>query len=146
MELWLADAPVVEVAKLFSWSPEHQAIIKKCWSMRGCERRYTVPKTVKRKLCELAIAYVMEVHRQAEVARPEIEASLQRSKSAAEAELRSRGWTNAQIGAWSKKLSERTRRRSKKKFKEPNVDQVFGIVTRRAPAVTLRRKARLPCR
>ena len=102
MELWLADAPITEVAKLFSWSPEHQAIIEKCWSTRGCERRYTVPKAIKLKLCELAIAHVMELHRQAEDARPEIEASLQRSMYAAEAELGDRGWTDEEIAAWSK--------------------------------------------
>ena len=142
MELWLADAPMIEVAKLFSSSPEHQTIIEKCWSTRGCERRYTVPKAIKLKLCELAIAYVMEQHRQAKDARPEIEACLQRSMFAAQAELRDRGWTDEEIAAWFKKLSERARKRSKKEFKKPSVDQVFKIVTRRAPAATLRRKAR----
>ena len=146
MELWLADAPIIEVAKLFSWSPEHQAIIEKCWSTRGCERRYTVPKAIKLKLCELAIAHVMALHRQAEDARPEIEASLQCSMSAAEAELRDRGWTDEEIAAWFKKLSERARKRSKKEFKKPSVDKVFEIVTRRAPTGTLRRKARSPRR
>ena len=142
MELWLADASMAEVAKLFWWSPEHQAIIEKCWSTRGCERRHTVPKAIKLKLCELAIAHVMELHRQAEHARPQIEASLQRSKSAAEAELRIRGWTDEEIVARFKKLSERARKRSKKEFKKPSLDKVFEIVTRQAPAKTLRRKAR----
>jgi hypothetical protein len=117
-----------------------------CWRTRGCERRYTVPKAIKLKLCELAIAYVMELHRQAKDARPEIEESLQRSMSAAEAELGDRGWTAEEIAAWFKKLSERARKRSKKEFKKPSVDRVFEIVIRRAPAVTLRRKARSPCR
>ena len=143
MELWLADAPITEVAKLFS-CPEHQAIIEKCWSTRGCERRYTVPKSIKLKLCELAIAHVMELHRQVEDARPEIEASLQRSIYAAEAALRDRGWTDEEIAAWFKTLSERARKRSKKEFKKPSVDKVFEIVTRRAPTGTLRRKARSP--
>src|SRR5262249_25095104 len=146
MELWLADAPMTEVAKLFSWSPEHKAIIEKCWSTRGCERRYMVPKAIKLALCELAIAYVMELHRQAEDASPEIEASLQRAMSAAKPELRDRGWTDEEIADWFKKLSERSRKRSKNEFKKPTVDKVFKIVTRRAPAVTLRRKAGLPCR
>jgi hypothetical protein len=141
MELWLAAAPITEVAKLFLWSPEHQDIIEECWSKRGCERRYTVPKAVKLQLCKLAIAYVMELHRQAEDARPEIEASPQ---SAAGAKLRDRGWTNEEIAAWFKKLSERARKRSKKEFKKPSVERVFEIATRRAPAVTLRRKARSP--
>jgi hypothetical protein len=141
VELWLADAPMIQVAKLFA--PEHRAIIEECWSKRGCERRYTVPKPVKLKLCELAIAHVMALQRQTEDARSQIEACLQRSIAAAEAELRNRGWTGEEIGAWFKKLSERTRKRSKKAFKQPNVHKVFEIVTRRAPARTLRRKARV---
>ena len=145
MELWLADAPAMEVIKLFS-CPEHHAIIDECWSKRGSERRYTVPKAIKLKLCELAIAHVMALQRQMEDARPQIEASLQRSMSKTEAELRERGWTHEEIAAWFKKLSERARKRSKKEFKKPSVDRVFEIVTRRARAVTLRRKARSPCR
>ena len=58
MELWLADAPT-EVTKLFSGSLEHQAIVEECWSKRGHERRYTVPKAIKLKPCELAIAHAM---------------------------------------------------------------------------------------
>ena len=84
----------------------------------------------------------MSLRRQEEDARPQIEASLQRSKSAAEAELRIRGWTDEEIVARFKKLSERARKRSKKEFKKPSLDKVFEIVTRQAPAKTLRRKAR----
>lgn len=146
IELWLADAPMTEVTKLFSGSLEHQAIVEECWGKRGHERRYTVPKAIKLKLCELAVAYVMELQRQQEDARPQIEASLQRAKSAAETELRRRGWTDEEIAARFKQLSERARKRSKKDFKKPVVDQVLKIVTRQAPASTLRRKARLPRR
>lgn len=146
IELWLANAPMIEVTKLSSWIPEHQAIIEECWSKRGCERRYTVPKAIKLKLCELAIAHVMALQRQIEDARPQIEAALQRSMSTAEAKLRDRGWTDEEIAAWFKKLSERARKRSKKEFKKPSVDKVFEILTRHAPAVTLRRKARPPRR
>ena len=150
MELWLADARMTEVAKLFSGSPEHQAIIEECWSKRGGERRYTVPKAIKLKLCELGIAYDMALRRQEEGAKQQIEASLQRSKSAAETELRSRGWTDKEIVARIKNSSnaaiagnfERARKRSKKEFKKPSIDKVFEIVTRRAPAKTLRRKSR----
>jgi hypothetical protein len=145
MELWLADAPAIEVIKLFS-CPEHHAIIDECWSKRGDERRYTVPKAIKMKLCELAIAYDMALRRQEEGAKPQIEASLQRSKSAAEAELRIRGWTDEEIVARFKKLSERARKRSKKEFKKPSLDKVFEIVTRQAPAKTLRRKKARPVR
>jgi hypothetical protein len=88
----------------------------------------------------------MALRRQEEDARPQIEASLQRSKSAAEAELSSRGWSDEEIAAWFKKLSERARKRGKKEYKKPSIDKVFEIVTRRAPAGTLRRKARSPCR
>ena len=75
----------------FSREPNHQVLIQQCWSKRGAERRFTVPPKIKRKLCELAIAHVMELQRQNEHARPLIEASLQRSQSAAEADLRNQG-------------------------------------------------------
>jgi hypothetical protein len=145
MELWLAAAPVIEVAKLSPWGPEHQAIIEECWSKRGCERRYTVPKAIKLKLSELAIAHVMSLQQQNEDARPQIEESLQRSLSSAKAELKDRGWTEEEIATWFKKLSERARKRANKEFKKPSVNKVFEIVTRRAPANTLRRKARMSC-
>jgi hypothetical protein len=140
MELWLAAAPVIEVAKLSPWGPEHQAIIEECWSNRGRERRHTVPKAIKLKLCELAIAHVMSLQQQREDARPQIEESLQRSLSSAKAELKDRGWTEEE-----KKLSERARKRANKEFKKPSVNKVFEIVTRRAPANTLRRKVRMSC-
>jgi hypothetical protein len=117
MELWLADAPMIEVIKLFSWSPEHQAIIEKCWSKRGCKRRYMVPKAIKLELCELAIAHGIELPRQTDDEWPHIEASRQRSMPKAEAQLRDRSWTDKEIAAWFKKLSERARKRSKKDFK-----------------------------
>ena len=40
-------------------SPEHQALIEECWNKRGKERRYTVPPKIKRRLCELAIVFVI---------------------------------------------------------------------------------------
>ena len=145
MELWLAGAPVIEVAKLSPWGPEHQAIIEECWSKRGCERRYTVPKAIKLKLSELAIAHVMSLQQQSEDARPQIEKGLQRSLSSAKSELKARGRTEEEIATWFKKLSERARKRANKEFKKPSVSKVFEIVTRRAPANTLRRKARMSC-
>jgi len=144
IELWLADAPVVQVRALLrplSEDPEHRTTIEECWKRRGTERRYIVPKAIKRDLCQLAIAYVMELHRQSQDAKDQIEGSLQRSVSAAEAELRDRGWTDREIGARFNKLSERARKRGKKDFRTPDVDKVFEIVTRHAPAGTLRRKA-----
>ena len=70
----------------------------------------------------------MALRRQEEGAKQQIEASLQRSKSAAETELRSRGWTDKEIVARFKKLSERARKRSKKEFKKPS-----NRCTRKAP-------------
>jgi hypothetical protein len=125
---------------------QHASVLIELWLAGRSERRYTVPKAIKLKLCELAIAHVMALQRPMEDMRPQIEASLQRITSKTEAELRERGWTHEEIAAWSKKRSERARKRSKKEFKKPSVDQVFEIVTRRAPAITLRRKARSPCR
>jgi hypothetical protein len=145
MELWLAAAPVIEVAKLVPGSPEHQAIIEECWSKRGSKRRYTVPKTIKLKLSELAIAHVMSLQQQSEHARPQTEERLQRALSSAKAELKARGWTEEEIATWFKKLSERARKRANKEFKKPSVTKVLEIVTRRAPANTLRRKARMSC-
>ena len=84
----------------------------------------------------------MALRRQEEGAKQQIEASLQRSKSQPRPSLGSRGWTDKEIVARFKKLSERARKRSKKEFKKPSIDKVFEIVTRRAPAKTLRRKSR----
>jgi hypothetical protein len=137
---------MTEVTKMFSCGPDHQAIIDECWSKRGDQRRFTVPKTIKLKLCKLAIAHVTEQQRQMQDEGPKIEASLRRAKSAAEIELKRRGWTDDEIAGWFKKLSERARKRTEKEFKKPRVDQVFESVTRRAPASTLRRKARVPPR
>jgi hypothetical protein len=120
--------------------PEHQALIEECWRERGSERRFTVPVKIKRKLCRLAIAYVVEMHQRTQAAAPQIEDSLQRARGAAEQELKRRGWSDAQIAAWFKKTL-RAQRRSAKQFKAPDIDQVVAISDRRAPAVTLRRKA-----
>ena len=146
MELWLADAPMTEVTKLFSWSPEHQAIIEECWSKRGCERRYTVPKAIKLKLCELAIARVMELQRQTEDARPQIEASLQRSMSKPRPSLGRGVGPTKRSPLGSKSFPSARGNAAKRISRSRAVDKVFEIVTRRAPAVTLRRKARSPRR
>jgi hypothetical protein len=68
LELWLADAPVIAVWGMLASSlagspnyPEYRKLIAECWRERGNERRYTVPVKIKRKLCRLAIAHVMEL-------------------------------------------------------------------------------------
>ena len=66
---------------------------------------------------------------------------MQRAKSAAEAELRSRGKSDAEIASWFKTLAERARKRSSKEFRAPSIAEVLAKVDRRAPSNTLRRKA-----
>ena len=91
MEVWLAGAPVLEIRAMLSslaGNPEAQALIEECWSKRGNDRRYTVPPQIKRKLCRLAVAHVVELRRDA----------IQRRRArAAETALRTQGWTEIQI-------------------------------------------------
>lgn len=144
MECWLAGAPEFEVRGLLgllAWNADCQLLIEHCWRKRGDEPRHTVPKPIKRKICKLAVAHVIELHQQTRDLSPEIEASMQRAKSAAEAELRSRGLSDAEIADWFKTLAERTRKRSHKEFKAPSIAEVLAKVDRRAPSTTLRRKA-----
>jgi hypothetical protein len=64
IELWLADAPVIEIRVMLSslaGSPKYQALIEECWSKRGSNPRTTAPKAIKEALCRLAIAHVMEL-------------------------------------------------------------------------------------
>jgi hypothetical protein len=144
LELWLAGIPAPEIRVLLLWlagSPEHQALIEECWRGRGNQQRSTVPKPIKRKLCELAVAHVVQVHEDSLAATPQIKELLKRSKAAAAAKLRDRGWTDGEIAVWFNKL-EISLRRGGKDFKTPDLTTVLGIVNRRAPATTLRRKAR----
>ena len=148
MECWLADTPMLEIRGLMGligWDGEsllHSFLIEDCWRKREKNRRFTVaPIPLKRKLCALAIAHVVKLHQRTQAARPQIAASLRRAQSAAEAELRSRGWSDAQIAGWFKILAERARKRSPKEFRAPSLTEVLAKVNRRAPATTLRRKA-----
>jgi hypothetical protein len=91
IELWLAGAPVLEIRVMLlslAGSPEHQGLIEECWSQRGNERRYTVPPKIKRKLCRLAVAHVVELH---------CDAIRRRRARAAKTALRIQGWTDTQI-------------------------------------------------
>lgn len=145
MEYWLVGAPELAVRGLLgllAWDAEAQLLIEDCWRNTGDERRFTVPKPIKRKICKLAVAHVIELHRQTQDATPQIEASMQRAKSAAEAELRSRGMSDVEIASWFKTLAERARKRSSKEFRAPSIAEVVAKVDRRAPSTTLRRKAR----
>jgi hypothetical protein len=91
MELWLAGAPVLEIRVMLSslaGNPEAQALIEECWSKLGNDRRHTVPPKIKRKLCRLAVAHVVELRR---------DAIQRRRAGAAETALRTQGWTETQI-------------------------------------------------
>ena len=130
MEAWLADAPVLEIRVMLSslaGNPEAQALIEECWSKRGNDRRHTVPPQIKRKLCRLAVAHVVELRR---------DAIQRRRAGAAETALRTQGWTETQI---AEILSRRAPERID--FEAPELEKVLEIVNRRAPATTLRRKA-----
>ena len=65
LELWLANelmAIAVLLRPLLDRSPEHKALLVECLRKRArrpVELRHTVPKPVKRKLCKLAVAYVV---------------------------------------------------------------------------------------
>jgi hypothetical protein len=130
LELWLADAPVLEVRVLLLSlmdDPEHQALIEECWRARGGERRHTVPPKIKRKLCRLAVAHVVELRRQA-ILRQRIRKT--------ERDLRRQGYSDGQINEMmSRRVPERPH------VEPPDIETVLEIVNRRAPPVTLRRKA-----
>ena len=130
IELWLAGASVLETRALLlslAGNSKYQAIIEECWRARGNERRYTVPPKIKRKLGRLAVAHVVELDR---------DAILRQRAGAAETELRTQGWTDAQIGEI---LSRRAPKRID--IEAADLKKVLEIVNRRAPATTLRRKA-----
>jgi hypothetical protein len=130
LELWLADAPVFAIRAMLSsldGSAQHQATITECWGGRNDERRYTVPPKIKRKLCGLAVAHVLELRRN--------EISRKRAQHAERA-LRIQGFTDIQIaGILHRTEPEPT------DLAEPSVKKVLEIVNRRAPPNTLRRRA-----
>ena len=83
----------------------------------------------------------MEVERQTQAAKGHIRADMRRAQVRAEDELRSRGWTDKQIAEWFAVLAERQRKRDVRPFKPPTLKEVLKVVNRRAPPITLRRKA-----
>src|SRR4029450_6844217 len=94
MELWLCGVPI--------------QIGPDCWLRQPTRRRYTVPQTIQRTLCKLAIAHVVKLHQQT----PEIQDSLRRGKAHAEAVFRRQGrdglsrqgWAHEQVAAGQKKV------------------------------------------
>jgi hypothetical protein len=134
-ELRLAGASVREAGEILGLATGHRRhLLFECWAERGNGPQHQVPLEIKQKLCELAIAHVVELQRQTQDAKPEIEAILQRCAQAAEAKLKAQGWTDEQVAAWFNSVPKR----DAKDFKTPNVKQVLGIVARHAPPGTLR--------
>ena len=130
IEAWLAGASVVGIRVMLSslaGSPEWQALIEECWSKRGNERRYTVPQRIKRKLCRLAVAHVAELR---------LDSIQRRRARAAETALQTQGMSDTQIVQILRRMAT-----ERIYFEAPNLKKVLEIVNRRAPAVTLRRKA-----
>ena len=131
LELWLADAPVLELrVLLFSLAdnPEHQALIEECWRAAPHERRYTVPPKIKRKLCKLAGAHATEMRCQA---------MMHQQMRATQRRLRRRGDSDARIDAIMRRhVPERPH------VEPPDIEKVLELVNRHAPPVSLRRKAR----
>jgi hypothetical protein len=137
-ELWLAGVSVQEAGAFLGLPTGHtRKLLFECWGERGNGPRHQVPPEIKQKLCDLAIAHVVEVQRQTQDAKPEIEAILQRCAQAAEEKLKAQGWTDEQVAAW---LNSVAPEREAKDFKTPNVKQVLGIVARHAPPGTLRHR------
>jgi hypothetical protein len=135
MECWLAGVPI--------------QIDPDCWLVQPTRRRHTVPQTIQRTLCKLAIAHVVRLHQQTQAAALEIDDSLRRSKAHAGAVLRRQGWTDEQIAAWFKKLQVASGRRVQREFRVPTVKAelvefvkaVLALVERKTPRYTARRKA-----
>ena len=130
MELWLAGAPVVEIRVMLSslaGRPEYQALIDECWSMIENERRFTAPPKIKRKFCRLAVAHVMELHR---------DAVQRRHARAAERRLAIQGFSHAATAEILRRTTVMP-----VSIEALNLERVLEIVNRRAPPGTLRRKA-----
>jgi hypothetical protein len=137
-ELWLAGVSVREAGAFLGLPTGHtRKLLFECWGERGKGPQHQVPLEVKQKLCELAIAHVVELRRQTQDAKREIEAILQRCAQAAEAKLKAQGWTDEQVAA---RFNSAAHKRVAKDFKTPNVKQVLAILARNAPPGTLRHR------
>lgn len=106
----------------------HAKVLLEFWLADAPVRCYTVPPAIKRHLCQLAIAHVTETRRQT---------ILHQWNRATERDLRRQGYSDAQI---TKIMSRRVPERPH--VDPPDIEKVLEIVNRRAPPVTLRRKAR----
>jgi hypothetical protein len=132
LELWLAEVPVLEFQLVFpqvAHRPEHRAMIEECWRARDRgRRRYTVPPKIKRQLCRLAGAHVMELRRQT---------ILHHCNQAIERDLQGQGYNDGQIDAiMSRRVPQSPH------VEPPDIEKVLEIVNRRAPPGSLRRKAK----
>jgi hypothetical protein len=138
IECWLAGVPI-------QIGPEYRDVLPSLMTtdrrlVQPKERERTVPWRIKRLLCRLAIARVMELDQQNQAAALEIERSLRSAKDKAEAELRGQGWPEERIAAHFKRLQIARERRVQREFREPSLNAVLKVVNRKAPDNTLRRK------
>lgn len=105
----------------------HANVLLELWLAGAPVRTYTVPPAIKRHLCQLAIAHVTETRR---------EMILHQCRPAAQRDLRRHGYSDVQINEiMSRDVPERPH------VDPPDIEKVLEIVNRRAPRVTLRRKA-----
>jgi hypothetical protein len=131
MEAWLAEVPVHQIRVMLpslASKPEYQFLIDECWSKLGRQRRFTVPLRIKRDLCRVAIAHVIDLRR---------DAVERRRAQALERMLTVQGFSRA---ATDEILALRTVRPVS--VAAPDLEKVLTIVNRRAPPGTLRRKAK----
>ncbi len=130
MEVWLAGVPVCQIRVMLSsvaGSPECQALIDECWSKVENKRRFTVPPKIKRKLCRLAVAHTMELHRD----------DIQRRHArSAERVLTIQGFSQAAAAEMLRRTPV-----AEVSIEALQLKKVLEIVNRRAPPRTLRRKA-----
>ena len=104
------------------------------------EAQRTVPPEVQRMLATFAIASEEELNRQRKEAAPQIEEAWQKAFVCATAEMKQRGWSDAEIEAHFKRLECSASRRQPKDFKKPTVEQVITWSRRRAPTGSPRRR------
>jgi hypothetical protein len=104
------------------------------------EAQRTAPPEIQHALATLAIAWEEELDRQRKAAAPQIEVAWRRAHKNAVAEMKQRGFSDAEIAAHFRRLKRNASRRQPKDFKKPTVEQAITWSRRRAPARSPRRR------
>lgn len=138
MDMWLAGVPVEAIRRLLFPlldRVEIPTMIDACWSKQPTRRRYTVPKGIKEAICRMAIEYAEALHLGQERAlRSERLRNWKRIVEAIQETAKTIGRPMDFLLVEDHAITQR--------WRKPNLEQVLQIVNRRAPAITLRRKAR----